>query len=954
MTSKCRRTKTCRTRGPKRSCSPMSKEKSPDNKELKEPHFKRVLNGTNSFGSKNKSMILNADSKENDKGCSCNAIVSPVHRSPVSSDGHKSSVHSSNHEGKNLDTALSTDSSSVAEITVSDSAGDRSVAEDYATEASLIDFDETFYSARSDTESLYHSCGRVVMDSTNSDSVVISDEDNGKEEELDDDVNESLFFTKDAYNQIHQELTVEDLENKEKSFKVLKKKEQGDDMLNERGSGKDCDSVSISPTGALTSLKSKINSVKVSNNNIFEDFMERPHTSIVGDSDYIVKFDAHVEETIVDCGSSTDSGMLPYKGADQDSSSDEGKEEEFDKDRDQFISSNNFCQEDEGTLPERSDSSDEDLLTPPRFLYEKTRLKPDICTPEKGVAPAYFTPSPVARGEGEEKTVKYKLSFDKLIADKAKHRERNAELAKMEEELQQGIDNGGIGQLPVPSTFSDIESEEELTDDGRDLRDCSLPQDFKKFLVEVHDFSEELPGEDIFPVFHPNVTSQDFPHLSMVPHPHGNSFEAKLVSASDIELQELLCGGWVLQHYLDTLCPSEVAEWLFQIMCRHTDQHIINTCFQVLWIMLEAATEDRDDIPANSRGTLWVPGIKTVLKELFSYGARIPRLYPGELVNQLNISEVLLSENSSDAIHMEEETVGGVMQTESFPLINVMHLVQLLTHSLQKCPQLYTVQDLRNLMVLMCRLALDTRLQTVVFDIEMCIAAVLSCFGETQWPDEIKELCGILTKLSTNHRNLLHLVEIQPPSTYGIELQRHLSLTLVHWLVPKFHSREEIEENPDGDRCNGTVPDNVEVASLIKLVSQIKPTDDSDYFLLHTIISLISFAVGSEDLPSKERPSLEKLTNKLRTLNGDIKDPRAAFMSRTKVKDLLVRTIFRLANMVQCIKPLKEHHIASYFEYSTSDYQVELLKENEENLEELPENDEEESMTGVQDMDSST
>ena len=85
--------------------------------------------------------------------------------------------------------------------------------------------------------------------------------------------------------------------------------------------------------------------------------------------------------------------------------------------------------------------------------------------------------------------------------------------------------------------------------------------------------------------------SQDFPHLSMVPHPQGNSFEAKLVLASDIELQELLCGGWVLQHYLDKPCPSEVAEWLFQIMCRHRDQHVIITSFQVLWIMLEAATE---------------------------------------------------------------------------------------------------------------------------------------------------------------------------------------------------------------------------------------------------------------------------------------------------------------------------------------------------------------------------
>ena len=33
----------------------------------------------------------------------------------------------------------------------------------------------------------------------------------------------------------------------------------------------------------------------------------------------------------------------------------------------------------------------------------------------------------------------------------------------------------------------------------------------------------------------------------------------------------------------------------------------------------------------------------------------------------------------------------------------------------------------------------------------------------------------------------------------------------------------------------------------------IKPGEESDYFLLHTIISLVGFAVGSEDLSPKER-----------------------------------------------------------------------------------------------------
>ena len=35
------------------------------------------------------------------------------------------------------------------------------------------------------------------------------------------------------------------------------------------------------------------------------------------------------------------------------------------------------------------------------------------------------------------------------------------------------------------------------------------------------------------------------------------------------------------------------------------------------------------------------------------------------------------------------------------------------------------------------------------------------------------------------------------------------------------------------------------------------------------------------------KPFLEKLTNKLRTVNGDIKDPRAAFMNRTKVQYII-------------------------------------------------------------------
>ena len=77
----------------------------------------------------------------------------------------------------------------------------------------------------------------------------------------------------------------------------------------------------------------------------------------------------------------------------------------------------------------------------------------------------------------------------------------------------------------------------------------------------------------------------------MLPRPNKDTFEAALLSGSDSDLQELLCGGWILQQYLNRPCPSEVADWLFQVMCRHRDQHAISSSFQVLWAMLEVVTE---------------------------------------------------------------------------------------------------------------------------------------------------------------------------------------------------------------------------------------------------------------------------------------------------------------------------------------------------------------------------
>lgn len=160
----------------------------------------------------------------------------------------------------------------------------------------------------------------------------------------------------------------------------------------------------------------------------------------------------------------------------------------------------------------------------------------------------------------------------------------------------------------------------------------------------------------------------------------------------------------------------------------------------MLWhsgMSLFFSLQNREDLPQRPRGSLWVPSIKKIVKELLCLGATIPQLYPGNLVDAFKIKEMFSVEIDAGEIQILDVTISGGPQTECFPAENIMHLVQFITHTLQKRPRSFTVQDLRNLVVLLCRLVLDVRLQTRVFDIEMCLAAVMNCYGEMQWRDEV-------------------------------------------------------------------------------------------------------------------------------------------------------------------------------------------------------------------------
>lgn len=71
-----------------------------------------------------------------------------------------------------------------------------------------------------------------------------------------------------------------------------------------------------------------------------------------------------------------------------------------------------------------------------------------------------------------------------------------------------------------------------------------------------------------------------------------------------------------------------------------------------------------------------------------------------------------------------------------------------------------------------------------------------------------------MNQLSTNHRNLLHLTEIQPPTERGVALKRTVSLFLLRILINQFLSTEDEDRKKTAKQTEfyvDDVPDSVKV-----------------------------------------------------------------------------------------------------------------------------------------------
>ena len=358
--------------GPKRTLPSVDntvRMKTTEEEELRTPLFDKFQTPKTSLVSKDSNAICSDFNTENDKGKSCNALVKPSLNDCSSTSGHNKVVHSSspcvNEQKMSLN---STPVTGVANCKM-DNINSLTVERDHVA-FSGMDCDKTFHSAHEEGDSSYDTCFESLTD-------VSFTPIQGKS--IQKTVNKREFPA-DFHGSLNLESRAEDVqEDKNESCVHLKEHDESFGQVD-------------MPSTAL--LYKDVESEDLNKNQTSicscDGLLEAKQDYGCDESDR----NAYQLDKTFNANYSSD-----HKETEHNNSDECEEEKELKKECEQInkpfndIHLDRDLHRNDGDISEGTDSSDEDLLTPPRFLYEKLRLKPNIRTLEKGIALAFSTPS---------------------------------------------------------------------------------------------------------------------------------------------------------------------------------------------------------------------------------------------------------------------------------------------------------------------------------------------------------------------------------------------------------------------------------------------------------------------------------------------------------------------------------------------------------------------------------
>eukprot|EP01136_Pigoraptor_vietnamica_P017430 Opistho-1_new@62574 len=375
--------------------------------------------------------------------------------------------------------------------------------------------------------------------------------------------------------------------------------------------------------------------------------------------------------------------------------------------------------------------------------------------------------------------------------------------------------------------------------------------------------------------------------------------------------------------FLLTACPDPLARWMFDVAAWHPNTHVALSCTQTL----------EDLLSAKESRIAWVPAVGDIVAALGSLGASAASL------------------SASGALALE--ALGGIERSAAwareFRFSNYTYVLRLTAAFATHRMKSFGARDLCTLFLAVARTTLDRKAVHALPDATSCLARLLECIDKADWLDVVDDLCAGLARISGHHENLFHAVQLVTPTDRGMHIQRRVAFALMHALARRLGSGaaladtiDEKFDNEDGaDGADGVDAkgksehemgngekageafeasvtagirfglaawprkrDSLEkdvVAHCTRLVETICVNEETDYALLHTWVCLSTLCISPEYKTRVEvqESHVDRFAHVLSQLGHRIKDGRGRFITRSKVKLLIVQAWGRLSLALQ-------------------------------------------------------
>ncbi|CAG8505881.1 7918_t:CDS:10, partial [Acaulospora morrowiae] len=342
-----------------------------------------------------------------------------------------------------------------------------------------------------------------------------------------------------------------------------------------------------------------------------------------------------------------------------------------------------------------------------------------------------------------------------------------------------------------------------------------------------------------------------------------------LAASDDERLKDILSSYWIPQQYEMGLdLPDAIIIWLLQLVSFGQDMEIVEEASCNLKRLTEISGRFRNELNIT-------PGVcvhfSLIYNIFVSYGASTQILDFHCPAEQLKISSP--SELQSQFLHIR----------------NLRSLLKIITPLLENSWLSFShLEEIRRAIVIILRLSLDGRMTSILGEVETIVDALLQRLEDADWNSQAKFVCkDIISACGNDTQFKVAMLSNLPVSTRGRLIRRLLSFYFLFSVSSiKF----------DLDELDVSKPPKIEhLSDLFKDgVKTFKIHNETNYRELYNNILFLGYTMDDATQILSEKDKVEEIIKYLRHLHGKIVDMRAAFMDRTKAKDLIQRLFMRL------------------------------------------------------------